>query len=306
MTQKTILVTSANGAVGSTLAGLLLDQGLQVNALVRNTDSDTSRELEKRGAKIFKGDFDDIPSLQKASQGIWGVFVNSSPVYGTLDELRHNTNIINAAKEAGAKYALYMSVSMADIKDQFPNMGPQHPNYNYWQAKVETEKALQNAGFDYWTILRPGVFMNAFFGYVAAILWPTLQKQHVIISPLDPSVTQSLIDPDDVARYAAAAFADPYTFNGLAIDLSGEEITLKDFAKTITNITGIEVNVEHISREEAAARGVPEVITWWYDWKTALKYRIDYERLKQFPIQLTTSEQYVKNHRDAIIHFLSS
>jgi len=133
-----------------------------------------------------------------------------------------------------------------------------------------------------------------------------LQKQHVILSPLDPSVTQSLIDPDDISRYAAAAFADPDTFNGLAIDLSGEEITLKDFAKLITNITGIEVTVEHISREEAAARGVPEVITSWYDWKTALNYHVDYERLNQFPIQLTTSEEYVRKHKDPIIRFLSS
>ena len=76
-------------------------------------------------------------------------------MYGTLDELQHNTNIINVAKEAGAKYELYMSVSMADIKDQFANMGPQHPGYNHWQAKLETEKALQNAGFDYCTFFDP-------------------------------------------------------------------------------------------------------------------------------------------------------
>ncbi|KAI8579700.1 hypothetical protein K450DRAFT_174690 [Umbelopsis ramanniana AG] len=306
MTQKTILVTAANGTVGGSLVASLLDQGFNVNALVRNTESDTAREFEKRGAKIFKGDFDDIPSLQKASQGIWGVFVNAIPVHGTLDELRHNINVINAAKEAGAKFALYMSVTMTDIKDQFPNFGPQHPNYNYWQAKYETEKALERAGFDYWTILRPGVFLNTFCGPVATFLWPTFQKQHVILSPIPPSATQSLIDPDDIARYATAAFADPDTFNGQAIDLSGEEITLKDFAKLITDITGIDIKVEHLSREEAASRGVPEVINWWNDWKTALSYSIDYDRLEQFPIQRTTSEEYVKNHKDAIINFLST
>ncbi|KAI9282392.1 hypothetical protein BC943DRAFT_281610 [Umbelopsis sp. AD052] len=306
MTQKTILVTAANGTVGSALVGFLLDQGFNVNALVRNTESETARELEKRGAKIFKGDFDDIPSLQKASQGIWGVFVNGLPVFGTLDELRHNTNVINAAKEAGAKFGVYMSVTLADIKDQFPNFGPEHPNYKYWQSKYGTEKALENAGFDYWTIIRPGIFMNTFFGPVAAILWPIFQKQHIILSPLPPSATQSLIDPDDIARYAAAAFADPDTFNGLAIDLSGEEITLDDFAKLVIDITGIDIKVEYVSREEAASRGVPEIINWWYDWKTALNYHIDYERLKQFPIQPTTSEEYVKNHKDDIIKFLSS
>jgi GDP-D-mannose dehydratase len=53
MSQKTILVTAANGNVGSSLAVLLLDQGFNVHALVRNTDSTTVRDLEKRGAKIL-------------------------------------------------------------------------------------------------------------------------------------------------------------------------------------------------------------------------------------------------------------
>jgi uncharacterized protein YbjT (DUF2867 family) len=306
MTQKTILVTAANGTVGSALVALLLDQGFNVNALVRNTESDTARELEKRGAKVFKGDFDDIPSLQKACQGIWGVFVNASPVLGTLDELRHNTNVINAAKEAGAKFGLYMSVIMTNVKNQFANLTEQHPDYNYWQAKYETEKALESAGFDYWTVIRPGIFLNVFFGYLTAFLWPTLQKQHVILSSLPSSATQSLLDPDDIARYAAAAFADPDTFNGLAIDLSGEEMTIDEFAKLITDITGIDIKVEHVSREEAAARGVPDIITSFYDWKTALDHRVDYERLKHFPIQRTTPEDYLKNHKDAIINFLST
>ncbi|GAB5587627.1 hypothetical protein Unana1_02527 [Umbelopsis nana] len=146
MSQKTIVVTAANGTVGSRLARRLLDQGLKVNALVRNTESKIAHALEQRGVKIFKGDFEDIASLEKASQGIWGVFINGFPVGGTLDELRHNTNVIKVAKEAGAKFGIYMSVIMAQRKDEFPNFGPQHVGYTYWESKYGTEKALQEAG----------------------------------------------------------------------------------------------------------------------------------------------------------------
>jgi uncharacterized protein YbjT (DUF2867 family) len=303
--QQTILVTAANGNVGSSLARQLLDQGFNVNALVRNTESKIARDLDQRGAKIFKGDFDDFSSLQKASQGIWGVFINSNPVPGTLDELRRNINIIKAAKEAGAKYGVYMSVMMAERKDEFPSFGPQHESYKYWQSKHGTEKALQEAGFEHWTILRPGMFISNFFGPIAGFLWPTLQKQHVILSPLAPTITQPFIDTEDIAKYAAAAFADPNTFGGLAIDLASEEITLENFAKLITDIVGIQVTVEHISIEEAANRGVSSRIAGWHSWINALNYRIDYERLKKFPIKRATVAEYLKENKASVAEFLS-
>ncbi|KAH8549232.1 hypothetical protein BGW37DRAFT_110767 [Umbelopsis sp. PMI_123] len=300
MSQKTILVTAANGNVGSSLAKLLLDQGFKVNALVRNTESNVARDLEQLGANIFKGDFGDIASLEKASQGIWGVFINGFPVAGTLDELRHNTNVIKVAKEAGAKFGIYMSVMMTERKDEFPNFGPQHVGYSYWECKYGTEKALQEAGFNYWTILRPGVFISNFFGPISNYVWPTLQKQRLIMSPFPPSAIQPLIDTDDVAKYAAAAFTDPNTFNGLAIDLADEDITLKDFGKLITDITGVQITVDHVSKEEAVAHGMPASSAAWYDWATAINYRIDYERLEQLPVKRITVAEYLKKHKGYI------
>ncbi|KAH8549233.1 hypothetical protein BGW37DRAFT_541597 [Umbelopsis sp. PMI_123] len=306
MSQKTILVTTANGTVGNSLAKQLLAQGFNVNAFVRNTESIIVRDLEQRGAKVFKGDFDDISSLQKASQGIWGVFINANPVPGTLDELRHNTNTIKAAKEAGAKFAVYMSVTMAERKDEFPNFNPQHEGYTYWESKYGTEKALQEAGFDYWTILRPGVFLNNFFGPIVGYLWPYFRSQHLILSPRAPFTTSPFIDADDIAKFAAAAFADPNTFKDQAIDLSGEELSQEDFAKLITDIVGIPITVEYVSKEEAAARGLPERLVTWQESVNALNYRVDYGRLEQFPIKRATVAEYLKKNKDRAFEFLSN
>ncbi|GAB5587628.1 hypothetical protein Unana1_02528 [Umbelopsis nana] len=96
-------------------------------------------------------------------------------------------------------------------------------------------------------------------------MWPTLHKQHLIMSPFPPSATQPLVDPDDIANYTAAAFADPDTFNGLAIDLADEDLTLKDLGKLITDIIGVKITVDHVSKEEAVAHGMPASSVAWHD-----------------------------------------
>ncbi|CAO3671080.1 unnamed protein product [Umbelopsis ramanniana] len=306
MSQKTILVTSASGTVGKQLARQLLDQGFNVNALVRNTESEVARDLEKRGAKIFKGDFEDISALQKASQGIWGVFVNSSPVQGTLDELKHNQNIINAAKEGGAKCGVYMSVIMTDRKDEIAGMGPENPAFTYWESKYGSEKALREAGFDYWTILRPSKFIDNYFGSRGDSLWPALVKKHILESPLEPNLPQPYVVPESISRYAAAAFIDPSTFNGVALDLADAELAVEDVAKLITDISGIKITVEHISKEEAAARGLPSILTTGPGWIKELNYHVDFERLKEFPIKRDTVVEFMKKNKDFITGYLST
>jgi len=306
MSQKTILITSANGNVGSHLARQLLDQGFNVNALVRNTESEVARNLEKRGAKIFKGDFEDIPALQKASQGIWGVFVNSHPVQGTLDELKHNQNIINAAKAGGAKFGIYMSTIMADRKDEIPGMGPENPAYTYWECKAGSERALVDAKFDYWTILRPSGFFDNFFGPLSGFFWPALQKEHRMVSPLERNVPQPYVVPENIARYAAAAFNDPSTYNGQAIDLADEDTTIEHIAELITDIVGIKITYEHVSREEAFARGISPILTLWGDWAKDINYHVDSERLKNFPIKRDSIADYLKKNKDLITNFFST
>jgi uncharacterized protein YbjT (DUF2867 family) len=198
-----------------------------------------------------------------------------------------------------------MSVMMANRKDEFSGMSPQHSSYNYWEAKSGSEKALQAAGFDYWTILRPGYFYSNFFDSVASYSWPTIQKEHFITSPFEPSYTQPFIDPEDVSKFAAAAFAKPDTFNGEAIELASEQISLKDIGASITDIVGIPITVEHISREEATARGLPDQITEWSDWAEAMNYHIDYERLDQFPVKRYTIAEYLMRNKQYIADLLS-
>ncbi|KAJ2955720.1 hypothetical protein NQZ79_g8322 [Umbelopsis isabellina] len=306
MSKKTILVTTATGNVGGHVATLLLEQGFNVNALVRNPDSDAAQKLKAQGVTLFKGDFNDIPSIEAAAEGVYGVFVNAVPDLVNMDEYKHNHNIITAARKAGAKIGVYMSVVMADIKDQFPGYGPENPSYNYWEAKSRTEKDLQEAGFDHWTIIRPAMFLSNFHTFLANYMWPHLQKEHKLVYPsLDPNYSFSVVDTLDIGKFCAAPFWDTKTYDKQMIDLETEDVALTKLAETMTKATGIPIRAEFISREEAKGRGVPDAVFLWEDWQVDTGYQIDVERLKTFPIKLSSVEAYFERNKDKVMQFLS-
>ncbi|KAG2171640.1 hypothetical protein INT43_008366 [Umbelopsis isabellina] len=276
MSKNTILVTTATGNVGGHIVTLLLEQGFNVNALVRNPDSEAAQKLKAQGVTLFKGDFDDVPSIEAAAEGVYGVFINTVPNFANMDEYKHNSNIITAAKKAGAKIAVYMSVD------------------------------VQEAGFDHWTIIRPAMFLSNFHTRLASYMWPLLQKEHKFVySPLDLNYVFSVVDTLDVGKFCAAPFWDTKTFDKQMIDLRTEDVALSKLAEIMTKATGIPINAELVSREEAKTKGVPDAAYQWEDWQVATGYKIDTERLKSFPIKLSSTEAYFDRNKDKAIQFLS-
>lgn len=66
----TVLVTGATGYQGNGTARHLLAAGINVNALVRDSSKESAVRLEKLGAKLCIGSFDDLDSLKAAAQGL--------------------------------------------------------------------------------------------------------------------------------------------------------------------------------------------------------------------------------------------
>src|SRR5690606_21633370 len=59
--KRTILVTGATGHQGGTLARVLLERGHKVRAFTRFPTSEGARRVERLGAEIYRGDFEDLP-----------------------------------------------------------------------------------------------------------------------------------------------------------------------------------------------------------------------------------------------------
>src|SRR4051794_3929282 len=75
MNRNKILVLGATGAQGGSVARALLSRGrFDVRVLTRKPDSPAAQQLRALGAEIVQGDLDDRASLQRALEGVYGVF----------------------------------------------------------------------------------------------------------------------------------------------------------------------------------------------------------------------------------------
>lgn len=297
---KTILVTTATGTVGKLLARVLLEQQYNVHALVRSPDSEASRELEKLGVKLFKGDFDDLASIRAAAEGVDGVFVNALPTMGTTLEATHVGNIIAAAKDAGVSSTVYMSAYMLDRKEEFPGYDPKT---SIFQNKATAEESIKNAGFKYWTIVRPCTFMDNFFSKVSRFQFPQLQKEHALVSCLKPATALPIVDTLVIANFCEAAFSNPQEYHRKIIDLAPEAPTLNDISQQMTRVIGIEIKAECLSYEDAVKRGnLPPILDGW-DAINALEPKDTMKQLQAYQVKITTLVDYLLRNKEDILKY---
>jgi uncharacterized protein YbjT (DUF2867 family) len=144
------LVIGATGRQGGAVARRLLERGHRVRVFARSADSSAGRELERLGAKVWIGSFDDPDSLWRAARGVDAVFAMSTPLEAGFEaEVRQGSNVLEAAKAAGVGHLVYSSVAGADRGTGIP----------HFETKAELERQL--AGLDLpHTILAPVDFME--------------------------------------------------------------------------------------------------------------------------------------------------
>lgn len=107
-----ILVTGANGHLGSQTIDFLLEKDLSedIAGLVRSEEK--GAELKKKGVELRIGDYRDKDSLRKALQGVDVLLLISS---STMEErVKQHENVVTAAKEEGVEQLFYTSMVNAD------------------------------------------------------------------------------------------------------------------------------------------------------------------------------------------------
>jgi uncharacterized protein YbjT (DUF2867 family) len=72
--KRRVLVTGATGKQGGAAARHLLESGIGVRALARRPEQAAAAELERLGAEVVQGDLDDSASVERALEGVYGVF----------------------------------------------------------------------------------------------------------------------------------------------------------------------------------------------------------------------------------------
>jgi uncharacterized protein YbjT (DUF2867 family) len=184
------LVTGATGGVGKRVVRLLREREMAVRAFVRL--SSRYGELEQRGAEIFIGDLRQERDIQKACQGVEYVisthgsneFNRSSP---QAIDYRANIDLIDAAKAAGVKHFVFISVLGADRG---------YEDAPVFKAKWAVEQYLRASGLDY-TILRPSGLASNLLP-----LAERFQQTGVYLLIGDPKTRSSIVSTDDLAKIA--------------------------------------------------------------------------------------------------------
>src|SRR3712207_3013064 len=117
-----VLVGGATGKQGGALARVLLERGHDVRAFVRRPDSPEAKELERLGAELARGDFDEPSTLEEAARGTDALFIVATPFEAGMEaETRHGIAAADAAKAAGVSHLVYSSVANADKDTGIPH-----------------------------------------------------------------------------------------------------------------------------------------------------------------------------------------
>lgn len=274
---KTILVTGITGRQGGAVGRELLRRGYAVRGLTRNPQSDRALALAELGVDLHRGDFDDAASLDAALAGAGGIFaVTDFWEHGYEREIMHGRNLVDAAVRNGTPFFVFSSVASADKSTSIP----------HFDSKWEIEKYLRDSGLSR-AVIRPVSFMEN---------W-SLDDESVrtgrLVTAGDPARRHQYISVDDIALFVADAFDAPDAWNGTALDVAADEISLAGIAAILTEITGHAVGVEQVSwREyEALAGAEMAVMSRWFD---KVGYSADIAALRERHPDLLTMEDYLR------------
>jgi uncharacterized protein YbjT (DUF2867 family) len=227
-------VTAATGTVGSALVAELRGRGVEVRAFVRDAGKAAAR-LE--GVELARGDFSDVPSVERALVGVDRVFLACGNV---LRQVEHETKLIDAAARAGVQRIVKLSALGARADSPL----------SFWDWHGRIEERLRESAVD-WTLLRPPSFMTNLL-----MVAPAIAATGKLFAAVDDARI-ALVDPCDVASVAAEALVEDGHEGVAYVPTGPEALTYGEIARVLSEATGRTIDYIAIP-DEAARAGLVE------------------------------------------------
>jgi uncharacterized protein YbjT (DUF2867 family) len=252
-------VTGAYGYSGKYIAQRLLDKGQTVITL---TNSPHRANPFGERVRAYPFSFDDPRALAASLKGVsvlyntyWVRFNHES--FTHADAVRNSIALFNAAKEAGVRRIVHVSITNPSIDSHL----------EYFQGKAELEEALKASGLSY-AILRPTVLFGKEDILINNIAW-ALRRLPVFGLFGDGQYRLQPIYVDDLAEIAVdqgqrqedttinAIGPETFTYRGL-VEKIGEIIGKRrpiiplppSFVYLVSLMIGKLVNDVFVTREE--------------------------------------------------------
>ncbi len=228
MSLHSIAVTGAFSYSGSYIAEAFLEAGWQVRTLTRRPE----RQHRLQGkVEALPLDFEDQPSLVAGLQGI-EVLVNTYWVRfdyqgsSFAQAIRNSGRLFLAAREAGVKRIVHLSVSNPDTNSELP----------YYAGKAKVEHLLRESGVPH-SILRPTLIFGEEELLVNNIAW-LIRKAPLFVVPGDG---QYCVQPIYVRDLAALALREAQESENHEVNAAaGEVLTYGDMIHFLKDLIGSE------------------------------------------------------------------
>lgn len=278
--ERLILVAGATGKQGGAALEHLRRRGFPVRAITRDPEKPAARTLMNEGVEVVAADLDDEDSLRRSMDGVYGVFAVSTPYEkGVETEVAQGKALADAANRSDVTHFVFSSVGAAERNTGIP----------HFDSKYQIEEYIRSLGFAYLTIIRPVFFMDN---------WLTMKEMieggH-IYQPLSPSTKLQQVSTSDIGGVAALAFEHRDRWNGKAIELAGDELSMEQVAAAFTRKTGREVQYQQVPWDQFEKQFGHEM-TLMYRWFEDHGYSADTSALRHDYKQLTSFEQWLASH----------
>ena len=254
----TVVVTGANGLVGSEICAALAQRGAPVRAIVRRAG--TAPELP--GVVEVVGDFTDPGFAAPAVTGATSVVTTVHPM-GSDRAAQHRTAVegtpVLARAAASAGVGRLIHISTAGVYDRSPGAGDVDESSplvgddadDYAVTKRDTDRAL--AGTDGITrvLLRPPAILGAGASSVWNTLRPAAMRDDERARRAIAEQTFAWVHVSDLASLAAdlaaGALPDggdpaggPVSGSCVALNVAADRATQRDYFETVTGALGVD------------------------------------------------------------------
>lgn len=220
-----ILVTGADGNVGSHVLDLLREQGS-----VNITAASYHGKID--GVDSLAINYADMASLEKATQGVSTVYmvIPTDP-----DMVQWGRNLIAAAKTSGVKHIVRLSTSLAKIDSPLKAI----------ELLGSTDEDLKNSGIDY-TIVAPQFFMQNFINFYCEDF-----KSGTLYLPAGNGKI-AWVDLNDIASVSVAVLLNPVMFKSQTLTVTGSEnLSYAEAVEQMNEVLNKQSNYVAVSDEAA-------------------------------------------------------
>jgi NADH dehydrogenase len=192
--------------------------------------------LVEAGAELALGDLKDKESLYPACKGVGTVITTANSMQrGGADnpqtvDLEGNLNLVDAARAAGVKHFVFVSMNIADPKSPVP----------FAQAKGRAEEYLRSSNIPY-TIVAPNAFMEVWFGL--AVCKPAMEGLPVTLVGSGKR-KHSFISAVDVAEFVIGSVDNPRAINRRLLLGGPEPVSFSDAVEKCEKLLKRKIPIE--------------------------------------------------------------